>query len=158
MRHRASFADPRNRETGIAVTEPGTSDDTAGNWLADCFQLTSRDRERVKTATLRGEPVSDPRLKEAVCGLASEILGNRLRMPGIAWYYTIGTAAGVFGIVLLGLALTGQHGGPEIAGILSAALAFYQMITGFVSLPQQRRKKVAKALRVNSGIERPPEP
>lgn len=143
---------------GQPADTPPDPSDAAGNWLADRYQFTSGDRERVKTAAVRGQPVSDPRLQEAVCGLAAEILGDRLRMPGLAWYYTIGAAAGVFGIVLLALALTGRHGGPEIAGILSAAVAFHQMITGFVVLPRQRRKKVAKALRVNSGIEGQPKP
>jgi hypothetical protein len=65
------LADPRPRGS-----------DQAGNWLSERYQLNAADRNRVKIATLRGEPVSDPRLNEAVRGLASEILDNRLRLPG----------------------------------------------------------------------------
>jgi hypothetical protein len=134
--------------------------DAAGKWLADCYQLPHQDRMLVKDATIDGAAVSDPRLQEAVRGLASEILGHRLRLPGIALYYTIGAAGGVVGIGLIANELNalGHHGRHEIVAIVAALVALNHVITYFIYLPRQRRKKVAKALRVNSGGEGLPEP
>lgn len=129
--------------------------DTAGKWLAARYQLTTQDRERVKTATRVGEPVSEPRLKEAVRGLASEILGKRLRVPGVAFSYTMGAAAGVVGIVLLVIALTtsghpGRHPAPLIG---LAVFAFISVPLYCLWHPKLARRRVEKALRVNSRSE-----
>jgi hypothetical protein len=129
--------------------------DTAGKWLAARCQLTSRDRERVKTATRLGEPVSDPRLKEAVCGLASEILGNGLRLPGIAFSYAIGATTGVIGIVLLVIApSTSGHPGRHPAPLIGlAVLAFISVPVYCLWHPWHARRNTEKALRVNSRSE-----
>lgn len=102
-----------------------------------------------------GEPVSEPRLKEAVRGLASEILGKRLRVPGVAFSYTMGAAAGVVGIVLLVIALTrsghpGRHPAPLIG---LAVFAFISVPLYCLWHPKLARRRVEKALRVNSRSE-----
>lgn len=138
---------------GQPTATPPDRFDAAGKWLAARYQFTNRDRDRVKTATIRGQPVSDPRHKEAVRGLASEILGNRLRLPGIIYYYTTGVVSGVTVIAALAIALSasGQHSRYEARVI--AVLAFINVLIHFLWLPRQTRRKVAKALRVNSGSE-----
>lgn len=71
----------RSRDADLTPSDvPPHHLDVAGKWLANRYQLTSRDRVLVKAATFGGEPVSNPRLREAVCGQASEILDRRLRM------------------------------------------------------------------------------
>jgi Kef-type K+ transport system membrane component KefB len=118
------------------------------------------DRKRVKTATLKGEPVSDPRLNEAVRGLASAILNNRLRLPGIVPIYVIGAISGLIGIVVLAIALSpaGQHSRYEKGLIGLVVLAAIAVVMYFLWLPRQFRRRVGKALRVNSGGEGQPEP
>jgi hypothetical protein len=137
---------------GQTADTPPDFFDTAGKWLAARYQLTNRDRDRVKTATLLGQPVSDPCLKEAVRGLASAILDNQLRLPGIAFDYAVGAAAGVLGIVLLAIALSssGQHGHDEELLIVLAVLAFINVPLHCLWQPRRTRRKVSKALRVNS--------
>ena len=141
---------------GQPAGTPSARFDPAGNWLADRYQLDSSDRKRVKTATLQGEAVSDPRLNEAVRGLASEILGNRLRMPGIRAYYTNSAVAGVLGLAALAIALSpvGRHSRYEEGLIVLAVLAVLNVIMYSLWLPGHTRRNVAKALRVNSGSER----
>jgi hypothetical protein len=131
---------------------PGARFDPAGRWLADRYQLSGSDCKRVKTATLRGEPVSDPRLNEAVRGLASAILNNRLRLPGIVHIYVIGAITGVIGIVVLAIALSpaGQHSRYENGLITLVVLAVIVVVMYFLWLPRQFRRRVEKALRVNS--------
>ena len=116
--------------------------DQAGNWLADRYQLDSSDRKRVKTATLQGEAVSDPRLNEAVRGLASEILGNRLRLPGIRAYYTNSAVAGVLGLTALAIALSpvGRHSRYEEGLITFAVLAVMNVIMYSLWLPRHTRR------------------
>jgi glucose-6-phosphate-specific signal transduction histidine kinase len=135
----------------LADPRPGGSDQ-AGNWLSERYQLNAADRKRVKMATLRGEPVSDPRLNEAVRGLASEILDNRLRLPGIVLYYVIGAVNGLIGIGALAIALSpsGQHGHYEKILILLVVLASIAVVEFFLWLPRQMRRRVKKALRVNN--------
>lgn len=126
--------------------------DTAGKWLAAHYQLTNRDRDLVKTATLQGQSVSDPRLQEAVRGLASEILANRLRMPGIRlYYYALGAVSGIVGIAALAIALStsGQHGHNGVPWVL-LTVAFINVPFCFLWLPRRFRRKVEKAWRVNS--------
>jgi hypothetical protein len=139
-----------SRPDQFADTPPDPFD-TAGKWLAAHYQLTNRGRDRVKTATLQGQPVSDPRLQEAVRGLASEILANRLRMPGIRlYYYAVGAVSGIAGIAALAIALSpsGQHS--QVRWILLTVLAFIIVPFCFLWLPRRFRRKVEKALRVNS--------
>ena len=140
-----------NSPDQLADTRPGASDQ-AGNWLLERYQLNAPDRKRVKIATLRGEPVSDPRLNEAVRGLASEILNNRLRLPGIVVYYVIGAVGGLIGIVALAIALSpsGQHSHYETGLIVLVVLAGIDMVLYFLWLPRQMRRRVKKALRVNT--------
>lgn len=111
------------------------------------------DCKRVKIASTRGEPVSDPRLNEAVRGLASEILNNRLRMPGVVQIYVMGAIAGVIGIVVLAIALSpaGQHSRDENGLIALVVLAVIVVVMYFLWLPRQFRRRVGKALLVNSG-------
>jgi hypothetical protein len=138
--------------SGRLADTPSARSDQAGNWLAERYQLNATDRKRVRIAVERGEPVSDPRLNEAVRGLASEILDNRLRIPGTRLHYAVGAVSGVIGIVALAIALSpsGQHSGWETRLIALAVLAFLNVLIYFLWLPQQLRRKVAKALRVNS--------
>jgi hypothetical protein len=134
--------------------------DQAENWLAERYQLNATDRKRVKIAVQRGEPVSDPRLNEAVRGLASEILDNRLQIPGTRLRYAVGAVSGVIGIAALAVALSpaGQHSRYEASTILLTVLGFINVLIYFLWLPRQLRRKVAKALRVNSNSPRPQPP
>jgi Kef-type K+ transport system membrane component KefB len=102
---------------------------------------------------LRGQPVSDPRLSGAVCGLASEILDHRLRTPEIVFSYAIGAISGVVGIVALAIALSasGQHGRHPTVLIVLAVLAFINATIYLLWRPRHLRRKVAQALRLNSG-------
>jgi hypothetical protein len=97
-----------------------------------------------------GQPVSDPLLAAAVRGLASEILSNRLRMPGIAFNYAIGAVSGAVGIVAIALSASGQHGHTETVRMVLAVVAFINVISSFLWRPRQMRRKAAEALRVNS--------
>lgn len=139
--------------SGWLAGTPSARSDQAGNWLAERYQLNATDRKRVKTAVQRGEPVSDPRLGEAVRGLASEILGNRLRLPGLRLYYAVAAVSGVTGIAVLtiALSLSGQHSGWQARLIFLTVLAFINVLVYFLWLPRQVRRKAAKPLRVNSG-------
>lgn len=130
--------------------------DAAGKWLAACYQLASRDRERVKDATVGGRPVSDPRLQEAVRGLSCEILANRLRTPGIVGHYVVGVAGGIMAFAVA-LNSSWPHGHHQLIAILAVVAAVNHVIVYFVLLPRRMRKKVAKALRVNSGTEALPD-
>jgi hypothetical protein len=135
------LADPRPRGS-----------DQAGNWLSERYQLNAADRNRVKIATLRGEPVSDPRLNEAVRGLASEILDNRLRLPGIVLCYVVGAVGGLIGIGALAIALSPLRSAQSLREslILLVVLASILVVEIFLWLPRQMRRRVKKALRVNS--------
>src|SRR5262249_3921889 len=130
--HRSCDADMRPSNT------PPHPFDAAGKWLADRYQLTSRDRDLVKTATFRGAPGSDPRLKEAVCGLASAILEKRLRMPANAFANVIG---GIFTIPTLAFAMISvlSDGHHLILPILSAVTLAATVIAYFVVGPRRRR-------------------
>jgi len=148
----------RSRDADLTASNPPPHHlDFAGKWLANRYQLTSQDRDLVKTATFGGAAVSDPRLKEAVCGLASAILEKRLRMPTSAFAYVIG---GIFSIPAVAFALMSalSDGHHLILPILSAVSLAPTVITYFVTGPRRRRKLLAKALRVHSGTEGLPEP
>ncbi|SRR6266568_768808 len=138
---------------GQPANTPPDPFDTAGKWLAARYQLTNQDRDRVKTATSLGQPVSDPRLQEAVRGLASAILANRLRMPRIRLYdYAVGTVSGVIGIwaFIIALSPSGQHSRNGVGWILVTVVAFINALVYFLWRPRQFRRKVERALRVNS--------
>lgn len=138
-------------------TTPPDPWDSAGKWLAAHYQFTNAERDRVKGATRGGQPLSDPRLREAVCGLAWEVLANRTRMPGIVEHYVLGTL-GLLLTVVLALATGWPHGHHEAIEFLLAAAFIPQVISEFVLLPRRWRKQVAKAWRVNGGTEGLPAP
>lgn len=135
-----------------ADTTPPEYWDTAGKWLAARYQLTNREREQVKTATRSGQPLSDPRLQAAVCDMASEILADRMRIPGIVGYYMYSTIAGIYTTGLWVYAVWPHHSHETIT-LLAAVAAVMHVISYVVMHPRRMRKKVAKALRANSGIE-----
>jgi len=153
----AERAAHRSRRADLTPDTPPHPFDVAGKWLAIRYRLTNRDRDLVKTATASGTAVSDPHLKEAVCGLASEILDKRLRVPAIMFDYVIGSLGS---IPLLTFALiSAQSGGHHlILPILSAVAVAPHLITFLVARPRRRLKLVAKAMRVNSstGLNGPP--
>ncbi len=69
---------------------------------------------RLRTALEKGQTLPD-------AALASEILDNRLLLPGIVLYYVIGAVGGLTGIGALVIALSpsGQHSHYEKGLILS---------------------------------------
>ena len=140
-----------------ADTTPPDPWDIAGKWLAARYQLTNRERDQVKNATRGGRSLSDPRLREAVCGLASEILAGRTRMPGTVEHYVLGTLA-ILVTSALALLTAWPHGHHETIEFVIAAVVVHDVIFNFVLLPRGWRKKAAKALRVNSGTEGLPAP
>ena len=131
--------------------------DVTGNWLANRYQLTSQDRDLVKAATAGGAAVSDPRLQEAVCGLASAVLEKRLPMPAIVLDYIVGGLGSIpaLAFALMSVLAGGHH---LILPILSAVAVAPIVIMHFITRPRRRRKLVARALRVHSVSEAPPEP
>lgn len=138
-------------------TTPPDPWDAAGKWLAAHHQLTNQERDQVKAALSRGRRLSDPRLQEAVCGLASEILANRMRTPGIVAQYVTGTVSDIMALAFV-LSSPSGHGHHGIIAITAVGLAVHNAFFCFVFTQRQLRKKIAKALRVNSGIEEPPAP
>lgn len=143
-----------SRPLGATPPDPW---DAAGKWLAARHQLTNQERDQVKAALSRGRRLSDPRLQEAVCGLAAEILANRVRTPGIVGRYVMGTFADIMALAFV-LSSPWGHGHHGIIAITAVALAVHNVFFCFVLTQRQVRKKIAKALRVNSGIEGPPAP
>ncbi|HKR69947.1 MAG TPA: hypothetical protein VJT16_13990 [Streptosporangiaceae bacterium] len=137
--------------------EPPHRFDVAGKWLANRYQLTSRDRDLVKAATAGGAAVSDPRLQEAVSGLASAVLEKRLPMPTIVFDYIVGGLGSIppLAFALMSVLLDGHH---LILPILAAVAVAPVVITHFIARPRRRRQLVAKVLRVHSGCEELPEP
>lgn len=135
----------------LADTTPPDPWDSAGKWLAARYQLTSQEPDRVKEAVKAGRPLSEPRLQEAVCGLAAEILANPRRMPGIVEHYVLSTLAFMFSVAIA-MSSTWPHGHHETIAILVVVTAVSHVITNVVLPPRRWRKKAAKALRVNGGI------
>lgn len=138
-------------------TTPPDPWDAAGKWLAAQYQFTNAERDRVKEATKGGRPLSDPRLREAVRGLAWEVLANRTRIPGIAEHYVLATLGFIFSVVLT-LSTTWPHGHHQEIEFLLAAAVILHVVSEFVLLPRRWRKQVAKAWRVNGGAEELPAP
>lgn len=138
-------------------TTPPDPWDSAGKWLAAHYEFTNQERDRVKAATRSGRSLSDPRLREAVCGLASEILANRTRVPGIVEHYVLSNLGFILTVVL-GLSATWPHGHHEAIELLLAAAVIIHLWGTFVSHPRRWRENVAKALRVNGGTEGVPPP
>jgi hypothetical protein len=65
----------------------GTPDSRLGEidrWLVDHFQLSWRDRSRVRTAVLTGQPLNDPALEAAARGLAAQVMADRFRTLRVA--------------------------------------------------------------------------
>jgi hypothetical protein len=78
-------------------------------------------------------------------------------MPGILFDYAIGGVLGVPMLVLI-LMPAFSSGDYLTLAILSTTAGAPHIITFFVARPRRRLKLVAKALRLNSGIEGLPEP
>lgn len=119
-------------------TTPPDPWDTAGKWLAARYQFTNRERDRVKGAMRSGEPLRDPRLRGAACGLASDILAGRLRMPGIVASYVTGVVWAGAGGAGCGYALYSSRGyGDLVMSAIVCAAVVHNVVFAFVFSPRR---------------------
>jgi hypothetical protein len=123
--------------------------DHIGRWLADHHQLGDMERSQVTQAVFaKPQKLGDPRLRQAACDLAAEVLSHRLPLPRMQRYIARITAAMGLALVVAALVLqlvTHRYG-------TQLALAVVVTVAGAVlsvSVPRQMRHNVERALALN---------
>jgi uncharacterized membrane protein len=134
---------------GQPVGTPPTRFDYIGRWLVDHHQLGVMERSQVTQAVfVKPRSLGDPRLRQAACGLAAEVLNHRLRLPRMQRY--VGRILAAMGLVLvvfgLVLQLVSHRGGAQIV------IGVVVIVAGAVAnvwAPRQMRNNVELALALN---------
>lgn len=134
---------------GQSLSTPPTRFDYMGRWLVDHHQLGVIERSQVTQAVfVKPQKLGDPRLRQAACDLAAEVLSHRLRLPRLQRY--AGAIIAVMGLVVLVFGLVLQL--VSHRGNMQLVFGVLLIVAGAVTsvwAPRQMRHNVERALTLN---------
>jgi hypothetical protein len=129
----------------------GAGSDTIDKWLLDQYQLSPRDRSRVRKAVFQGQQVNDAALAHAAHGLAARVLAGGFKVQWMTQVVDWTNLMMAICFAGIGVYLLADGMALGILALVGSGLYMFVGVERALRAPRRIRRNAARALQLNQG-------